>query len=427
MSNVSSHATACHQPDSPATARTPAVDDFHPRSVSGLGLAHAANDTYAGFLPPLLPPLIEKLSLSKTEAGLIAFLSTLPSLLQPVIGHLADRADLRYLVILCPAIVATAMSLLGIAPRLLVVALLVTVAGLASAAFHAVASAMAGHLSGRRLGRGMGIWMVGGALGFAIGPVIVVTTLSFFSLEGTPWLMIGGWAASALLFAALRRVPARPPDSTVGNSWREGLRSVKPIFVPVAGITLLRSLLVTATFTFLPTYLTEQGAPLWFAGLSVSISAGAGMVGSLVGGLMSDRWGRRRVLSAFIAAAPILAFALIGARSWALVPVLILLGFAIPPSNVVILALVQESSPDNRALATGVYHALGFTSQSVASLAVGILGDLLGLSSTIVISAVLMLLSLPLVVLLPKGEPSPRHDVYPAPGPPHGPYHSPLG
>ena len=420
MSDVTSHGTACRQPDSSATGQTAPVDDFPARSVSDLGLAHAANDTYAAFLPPLLPPLIEKLSLSKTEAGLIAFLSTLPSLLQPAIGHLADRADLRYLVIFSPAIVATAMSLLGVAPRLLVVALLVTVAGLASAAFHAVAPAMAGHLSGRRLGRGMGIWMVGGALGFTIGPLLVVTTLNFFSLEGTPWLMVGGWAASALLFVVLRRVPARPPDSMVGNSWREGLRSVKPIFVPVAGITLLRSFLVTATFIFLPTYLTEQGAPLWFAGLSVSISAGAGMVGSLAGGSMSDRWGRRRVLSTFIVAAPILALALLGARDWSLVLVLILLGFAIPPSNVVIMTLVQESSPDNRALATGVYHAIGFMSESISSLTVGILGDLIGLSPTIVITAVLMLLSLPLVVLLPGGQPAPIDEDYPSPGPPHG-------
>jgi FSR family fosmidomycin resistance protein-like MFS transporter len=316
---------------------------------------------------------------------------------------------------------ATGMSLLGVAPRLLVVALLVTVAGIASAAFHAVAPAMAGHLSGRRLGRGMGIWMVGGALGFTIGPLIVVTTLNFLSLEGTPWLMIGGWAASVLLFGVLRNVPARPPDSAVGNSWREGLRSVRPILFPVAGITLLRSFLVTATFIFLPTYFTERGAPLWFAGLSVSISAGAGMVGALVGGSMSDRWGRRLILSTSLAAAPILAFAMLGASGWALVLILILLGFAIPPSNVVIMTLVQESSPDNRALATGVYHAFGFMSESISSLTVGILGDLLGLSPTIVVTAVLMLLSLPLVALLPGGKPAPSDEDYPPPGPPYGP------
>jgi len=399
---TSQHTTVCYQPNPSATGPASTVNEFDARSLTGLGLAHAVNDTYASFLPPLLPALMEKLSMSKTQAGLIAFLSSSPSLLQPVIGYLADRTNLRYMVVLGPAVVSTAMSLLGIAPSLLVLALLVTLAGLGSATFHAVAPAMAGRLSGRSLGRGMGVWMVGGALGFALGPLIVVVAVNYLSLEGTPWLMIGGWGASAVLFAYLRQLPAQPANVAYGDSWRSALRPMKSILVPVAGITLMRAFVVVATFTFLPTYLTERGAALWFAGLSVSINAGAGMVGSLVGGSMSDRWGRRRVLSAFIIAVPILAVALLSAAGWALVPVLILLGFAIPPSNVIVLTLVQESSPDDRAFATGIYHALGFTSESVASLVVGVLGDLLGLASAIAAGAVLMLLSLPLVLLLPK-------------------------
>lgn len=418
----SQHITVCHQPNSSATGQASTDNEFDARSLTGLGLAHAVNDTYAGFLPPLLPALMEKLSMSKTQAGLIAFLSSSPSLLQPTIGYLADRTNLRYMVILGPAVVATAMSLLGIAPSLLVLALLVTLAGLGSATFHAVAAAMAGHLSGRSLGRGMGVWMVGGALGFALGPLIVVVALSYLSLEGTPWLMIGGWGASAALFAYLKRVPARPANVAYGDSWRSSLRPIKTILVPVAGITLMRAFLVVATFTFLPTYLTEQGAALWFAGLSVSISAGAGMVGSLVGGSMSDRWGRRRVLCAFIIAPPILTAALLSTTGWGLVPVLILLGFAIPPSNVIILTLVQESSPDDRAFATGIYHALGFTSESVASLVVGLLGDLFGLASTIAASTVLMLLSLPLVLLLPKARGFSTHGECPSQEPPHAQY-----
>ena len=407
MTRTIQHAPASSPPDAEVHASMHADDRFQTGPLAGLGFAHAVNDTYAAFLPPLLPALIEKLSISKSQAGLIAFLSTSPSLLQPAIGYLADHADLRYLIILGPAMASTMMSLLGTAPRLLVLAILVTLAGIGSAAFHAVASPMAGHLSGRRLGRGMGIWMVGGALGFALGPLLVVAALNFLTLEGTPWLMIGGLSASAILFATLRNVPTRPAGLVNHSSWRKGLRDFKPILFPVAGITLIRSLLVAATVIFLPTYLTEQGAPLWFAGLSVSISAGAGMIGSLVGGSMSDRWGRRSMLSLFLAAAPILALGLLAARSWTLVPVLILTGFAIPPSNVIILALVQECSLDNRAFATGIYLALGFTSESIASLAVGIMGDLLGLGPTIAISAILTLLSIPLVLLLPRSQEPP--------------------
>jgi FSR family fosmidomycin resistance protein-like MFS transporter len=406
MSSGNEDETTSSQPETPSHIALPG-DDAQAGSLAALSFAHAVNDTYAAFLPPLLPALIEKLSLSNAQAGLVAFASASPSLLQPAIGYLADRADLRYLIILGPAIAATGMSLAGIAPRLMILGLLVTVAGLGSAAFHAVAAPMAGRLSGTRLGRGMGIWMLGGTLGFAVGPTLVVAAMNFISLPGTAWLMVGGWAASAFLFVSLGRLPPRPLHIPKFNSWHQGLRNLGPIFLPVAGITLMRALLVTATFTFLPTYLTTRGAPLWFAGISASIIAAAGMFGALAGGSMSDRWDRRLVLSVFLIAAPLLSSGLLMATGWALPLVLIVLGFTIPPSNVIVLALIQEFSPDNRALGTGIYHALGFTSESLAALVVGITGDVLGLSFAIAASAVLMLLSSPLVLLLPNSQPVP--------------------
>ncbi|HUV73587.1 MAG TPA: hypothetical protein VMW79_04720, partial [Anaerolineae bacterium] len=96
-------------------------------------------------------------------------------------------------------------------------------------------------------------------------------------------------------------------------------------------------------------------------------------------------------------------------------------------SNVIILALVQERSLDNRAFATGIYLALGFTSEAIASLAVGIMGDLFGLGSTIAVSAVLMLLSLPLVLLLPRGRDLPSPGDFIVPDPTYDQYRGPQG
>jgi FSR family fosmidomycin resistance protein-like MFS transporter len=242
---------------------------------------------------------------------------------------------------------------------------------------------------------------VGGAFGFTIGPLIVVVALNLLTLDGTPWLMIGGWAASAILFACLTKVSIAPTEISVRDSWSEGLRAMKPILLPVAGITIMRGMLLPATFTFLPTYLTEQGMDLWYAGLAVSVCAGAGMIGSLVGGSLSDRWGRRFVLAAFLVATPLLVFALLGVTGWALLPVLVALGIVIPPAQVILLALVQETSTSNRAYATGLYLSLAFFSESAGSVAVGVLGDLFGLRLAIAISAAILVPSLPLVLLLP--------------------------
>ena len=192
------------------TAKTQEDGPFQTERVVTISAAHAVHDTYTAFLPPLLPVFIETLSLSITQAGFLTVFVQAPSLLQPMIGHLADRVSLRYLVILAPGVTATAMSLLGIAPAYSVLALLLVVAGLSSATLHAVAPVMSGRLSGKNLGRGMGFWMVGGEVGRTVGPLVIVAAVQYLGLASTPWLMLGGWAASAILYLRLRDVPGRP-------------------------------------------------------------------------------------------------------------------------------------------------------------------------------------------------------------------------
>ena len=78
------------------------IDNFSSRYVGSIALAHGVHDLYAGFLPPLLPILIEKFSLSNFGGGSLTLFFTLPSLLQPVIGSFADRRNLKILVSLAP-------------------------------------------------------------------------------------------------------------------------------------------------------------------------------------------------------------------------------------------------------------------------------------------------------------------------------------
>ena len=94
------------------------AERFQTAGVITVTGGHAVNDTYTSFLPPLLPSLIQSFGLSNTQAGLLSVFLQWPSVLQPFIGYLADRTNLRYLVILAPALTGMAMSLLGVAPQL---------------------------------------------------------------------------------------------------------------------------------------------------------------------------------------------------------------------------------------------------------------------------------------------------------------------
>jgi FSR family fosmidomycin resistance protein-like MFS transporter len=380
------------------------AERFQADRVTTISVGHAVHDTYTAFLNPLLPVFIETLSLTNTQAGALAVFMQAPSLLQPFIGHLADRISLRYLVILAPAIAGVLMSLLGVAPTYGLIALLLVLAGTNSATLHSVAPVMAGRLSGRSLGRGMGFWMVGGELGRTLGPIAIVTAIQFLTLKGTPWLMFGGIMASVLLYIRLKDVPGRPPNAGQGLPWRSALKIMGPFLLPLVGIIVARSFMVSALTTYLPIFLSDEGAALWFAGASLSILEAAGVAGALLGGSLSDRLGRKLILALSLLITPLLMFAFLAVSGWARFPLLLLLGFSALSVTPVLMAMVQESFPQNRALANGMFMSLSFLVRSGVILLLGVMGDLFDMRLAFTVSAIMPLLGLPFLLWLPSRQ-----------------------
>jgi FSR family fosmidomycin resistance protein-like MFS transporter len=374
---------------------------FQTGSVTLISAGHGIHDTYTAFLPTLLPGLIAKFALSTTQAGFLNVFLQWPSILQPFIGYVADRASLRAFIILTPGITATVMSLLGVAPGYAVLAVLLVIAGMSSAGLHAVGPVVVGYRSGRRLGQGMSFWMVGGEFGRTLGPLIVAGAVTAFGLAGTAWLLIGGWLASLALYVTLRRTAIRPAQGNQARPWRQALTAMRPVLVPLAFLLAARAFLVSALTIFLPTLMSREGAALWLAGGALSVLQAAGTVGALLGGSLSDRLGRRMILAISMAASPLLTLLFLAVQGWLRVPVLLLLGFALLSTTPVIMAIVQESFPQNRALANGIYMAVSFLLNAVTVVAVGVLGDAFGLRAAFAISAGVALIGLPLVWRLP--------------------------
>lgn len=384
---------------------SPETEQFQVGRVLTLTVGHTVHDTYAAFLSPLLPLFIETLDLSRTAAGLLSVFYQGPSLLQPLIGHLSDQMPghrVRYGVILAPTVAGVAMSLLGVMPAYGLLALFLTVAGLNSAILHSIGPVMAGRLSGKSLGQGMGVWMVGGELGRTLGPVVIAAAVQWLTLEGTPWLMFGGFLTSILLYARLQNVPGRPVSRAERPAWRQMLQVMRPLLVPLVGIITVRAFMLAALSTYLPVFLTEEGAALWFAGISLSVLEAAGVVGALLGGGLSDRLGRRTVLLASLILTPALMFAFLAADDWSRFPLLLLLGFTALSLTPVIMALVQESFPENRALANGAYMALSFGLRAGAVVVLGAIGDFWGMRTAFTVSALIPLLGVPFLLLMPR-------------------------
>ncbi|MDP3449932.1 MAG: hypothetical protein Q8R87_05085, partial [Anaerolineaceae bacterium] len=111
---------------------------FQTSNVTALSIGHWIFDTYQAFLPAFLPIFLNTFSLTNMQGGTLSAFNQFPSLIQPVIGYISDRRNLRWIVILAPAISAVTMSLLGVVPGYWTIALLLMIAGFSSAGLHAV-------------------------------------------------------------------------------------------------------------------------------------------------------------------------------------------------------------------------------------------------------------------------------------------------
>ncbi len=394
---------AAGDPSGAAPGVTPAAgggveERFRTGEVATIAGAHFVHDTFTAFVAPLLPLLQQRLGTNYAMTGGLAVFLQLPSLLNPLIGYLADKVSLRYFVILAPAVTATLITLLGRAPGYLSLALLLLAAGVSVASFHAPAPPMVAHVAGRRVGAGMSIFMAGGELGRSLGPVLAVAAVGWFGLEGLWRLAFVGWAVSFVLYLRLRNVSAE------GASKRAGLLPwgvARRVFPAIALLVAARMMLVVSATTYLPLFMKDVvGSGLWLGGAALTILEAAGVVGALAAGTLSDRLGRGTVLLTVSVAAPLVMLAFLYAPAVLALPLLVLLGLSALASAPVLLAAVQDVFPDNRALGNGTFLALNFLIRAGGIYTVGALADGLGLERAYLVAALVAFLAIPAVPLL---------------------------
>ncbi len=375
---------------------------FQTNQVLTIAGGHFIHDTYSAFVAPLLPLLQEKLGTSYALTGGLTIFLQLPSLLNPFIGYIADKISLRYFIILAPGATATIISLTGVTSDYLTLALLLFAAGISVAAFHSPAPAMIGRLAGRRIGKGMSIFMASGELGRTLGPIVAVAGVGWFGLEGIWRLAFGGWLASLVLYFRLRNVSAKPRIED-GRHLPSIWPKVMKVFPPLIWLTLARISLLVSITTYLPIYMRDiKQSSLWLAAASLTILEAAGVAGALLTGTISDRLGRSRVLFYLLGSAPLLMFAFLYGPDWLIIPLLLALGLTAISPTPVLLALVQDQFPENRALANGLYLALNFLTRALGVWFIGWFADSFGLTQAYTWGAVLAILGLPAILKLPS-------------------------
>ena len=173
---------------------------------------------------------------------------------------------------------------------------------------------------------------------------------------------------------------------------------------------MFRNMSVSSLGVFMVVYLVDvRGFELTLATGALALYELAGVAGALLGGTLSDRFGRRRMvmLSAIFTSVFMLIF--VHVEGALLIPVLLALGVTSLSVTPVFQALVQDQLPDNRAMANGMFILYAFGARAINVLIAGALGDALGLHNAFIIAALISLLALPIIFTLPA-TPGVRHE-----------------
>ncbi|MFO7831884.1 MAG: MFS transporter [Desulfuromonadaceae bacterium] len=372
---------------------------FKKGEVFTLSAAHLSHDTFSAMLPALLPLLIDKLGMSLSMSAMLDIVRRIPALFNPFLGVLAERTGIRYFVILTPALTATSMGLVGLAPSFWVLLILLFVAGVSAALFHVRSPVMVREVSGTKVGTGMSFFMVGGELARTLGPILVISAVSWWGLEQIYRLIPIGLAASLVLFVKLRNYKVPPTHLSTperGDSTRM-LRMYAPLFVVVALYILFQTAVKSALTLYLPVYLTQQGESLWYAGISLSILQFFGVIGTFCAGNISDRIGRQATLL-IAALGSVVAMGLFVFNNS--IVLLAFLGFFIFASGPVLMATIQDVDTHMPTFMNSMYMFINFGVGSLVVFVMGALGDSLGLQITYQICVVAAIGAIPTAMLV---------------------------
>jgi len=360
---------------------------FQSQRVYTISFAHFIHDVFSSFLAPLLPLIIEKLGISLSMVALLDIVRRVPSLFNPVLGLVAERRDVKYLVTFMPLITALSMSFIGVAPTYSALVILLFVSGISSALFHIPSPTMIKDASADEVGKGMSYYMVGGELARTVGPLLVTYAVSLWGLEGVYNLLPLAFLSSFILYTKIAKVKTDfHPKERVKGDVKALLVKYRAFFALLAGFILFQAVLRSSLTLYLPVYLVDDGATVAYAGISLAVLQFFGVLGVFLSGKISDKIGRGNTL--MITSVGAVFFMALFIHNHSLL-FLSFLGFFLFSATPVLMALVQDTNSSMPTFMNSIYMAINFGVGSLAVFSLGYMGDIVGLQETFFIANVI--------------------------------------
>jgi MFS transporter, FSR family, fosmidomycin resistance protein len=366
-----------------------------------LSLGHLVTDIYQGALPAILPFLKTKLSLSYTMAGVIMMAANLTSsVIQPLFGYLSDKKEKAFLLPLGCLFAGIGIALLSLPNHYLPVLFLVMVSGLGVASYHPEGYKTARFFTGDKMATGMSVFSVGGNLGFALGPIVSISIITYLGFNFLPLMVTFSLIFVCLLLfswnSLAREKPAEIVKTISSESARKG--AYVSLFL-IIGTVIMRSWTQLGLMTYIPFYYNLKGEA-FYAGKLVSVLLLGGVVGTIVGSIVADRIGHKLYLVLSMALASVL-FPLIFMTEGVMLFILMgVFGAVLISTFTVTIVMAQQLLPQNLGIASGLMVGFAIGTGGLGVTILGVIADHFGAENALKSIMVLPVAGLLLSVLI---------------------------
>jgi len=378
--------------------------------LAAISFSHLLNDTIQSLIPAIYPILKSTFSLSFTQVGLLTLaLMLTASLLQPLVGLYTDRRPTPYALVIGMAfslVGLLALSVAGTFSMLLAAAALV---GIGSAVFHPESSRVARMASGGRHGLAQSVFQVGGNVGSSFGPLLAAflvvprgqSSIGWCSLLALPAIAIlwkvGRWSRTQHSAASARVTNRSSADRPSAFSRRQ----IGWSLAILAALIFSKYFYLASLNTYYTFYLIHKfHVSVRSAQIHLFVFLGAVAIGTVLGGPLGDRFGRKYVIWGSILG--VLPFTLLLPHAnllWTSV-LTVPIGVILASAFSAIVVYAQELVPGRVGLISGVFFGFAFGMGGLGAAALGQLADAIGIESVYQVCAFLPAIGL-LAAFLP--------------------------
>ena len=375
------------------------------------GISHFLNDMIQSIIPSIYPILKANFDFSFAQIGLITLVFQMTSsILQPFTGLYADRHPRPYALSIGMCFTLMGLLVLAFANHYLAILIAVSIVGFGSSVFHPTASRVTQMASGGKKSLAQSIFQVGGNGGSALGPLLAAIIILPYGQHSISWFALAALLAALIMIrlgawykARLKYIvkhPQKTPELNTNISKRAKYGALAILILLVFSKYFYTSC-ITSYFTFF--LIDKFGVSVRASQLFLFVFLAAFAIGTVAGGMLGDRFGRKYVIwFSILGAAPFaLAMPYVG-LTWTII-CCFLSGLIIASAFSSIVVYATDLMPDKVGMIAGVFFGLMFGLGGLGSAFFGWLADKTSIEFIFQVSAFLPLLGI-IAGLLPNTQ-----------------------